>query len=121
MRNSILFFALTLFLSFSSTVKAQDYSKKEYLVIRVTHAVKKTGVVCRFQSEDITQKEHSLYGKIKCNEEEALLITISENKLIVIHTVTDMLNTLSGLGWTLKFVQDLKVLNNNYYEYIFEK
>lgn len=121
MGKSVLFIAIALLLGLTKVGNAQDYAKKEYLVIRVTHALKKNGVVCRFQAEEISQKEHSLFGKIKINEEEALLITSNENKVIVIHTVTDMLNTLSSLGWSLKFVQELKVLNNSFYEYIFEK
>ena len=114
-----LFFFLTLIPVLG--ISQNDYAHKEYYVVRLKYGIKKTGITCKFTPEIIDDKSHSLFSKIQVNEEEAILLTTADNKIMVIHTITSLLNELTKLGWNLLHLNEVKVLSDTYMEYIFEK
>lgn len=114
----ILFIFLVLPLK-NLSAQTHDYTAKQYFVVRVEYALKKTGVVCRFSPETILDKNHSMFGIINTNEDGTLIFKLSDNKPGVVTNESEMLTTMAKLGWEVYHIHDIKVINDIYTEFIF--
>lgn len=110
MKNTI----LLLLLLISNLSFGQD-TKLEYLTIKVQYSIKTTGIVNDVNVDIGTSDDHTLNGKV-VNEDGVVVINGKEYKSVV-----DLLNYFGKHGWTIFETRNIKILNEEYYQYLLVK
>jgi hypothetical protein len=108
-------------LPFVDAAVKSNNSSTQYFIVRVTYSLKKTGVTSNFFIEEIRDKGHQLYGRVVVEQDVVIRFTMDDGKTEAATTDSEMLNILSRLGWTLYEMHAQKVLNNDYWVYMFTR
>jgi hypothetical protein len=110
MKKMILIIALIL-----STITFGQNTKSEYLTINVKYGLKTTGITNEVSVDIGKSGQHSLSGELT-NDDGVVTIENREYKSVI-----DVLNYFGDKGWDIYEVRTIKILNNEYYQYLLIK
>lgn len=103
-----------LLLLISSLSFSQD-KQLEYLTIKVQYGIKTTGIVNDVHVDIGNSGQHSLSGKV-FNNDGVVKIDGRDYKSVI-----DLLNYFGKHGWTIFETRNIKILNEEYYQYLLVK
>tara|TARA_R110002096_G_C14438452_1_gene710514 strand:- start:143 stop:487 length:345 start_codon:yes stop_codon:yes gene_type:complete len=87
----------------------------EYLSIKVQYGIKTTGIVNDVHVDIGSSGQHSLSGKV-FNDDGVVKINGREYRSVI-----DLLNYFGKNGWTIFETRQIKILNEEYYQYLLVK
>lgn len=115
------FFLPVVVLIFCNVSNAQNHPEKEYVILRVQHFIKPSGVEARLNIEIGTSINHSLKGKIENGPSNTVNYNKSDGTTQVFNNEVDMISFLAGNGFNIKHVYETNLGGRTNINYLFEK
>jgi hypothetical protein len=95
-------------------------SQPEYMILTVTHYLKREGVEARMQVNLGEATTHSMRGVIEKGEAGAVIFRI-EDKMIILRNEVDFLNLVSQYGFKVQSVHKFLFMGKENFQYLLVK
>jgi pyruvate formate-lyase activating enzyme-like uncharacterized protein len=114
---SVVFFSL---FNFATAQNEENNQKKEFLILRVTHYTKRTGIESRMTVDIGTLEKHSLKNIIENGENGSIIFNMPDIKIVARNEV-DFLTIIQTFGFELISLNEIELSGRNYFQYLFFK
>ncbi|MFH0893340.1 MAG: hypothetical protein V2A54_02800 [Bacteroidota bacterium] len=105
----------------NTTYNTNEKVEKECVIVRVKYGLKKLGFTHNIYIETGEAKFHSLKGKVENTEAGIVKVYDDDGKVLMLKNEADLFGYVLGQGYNLIDSFTIKIINDEYTQYVFCK